>query len=330
MPLQLSFVCPPYDRIMPLAYRQVVPEGIELNYMPLEVEEVFWRQLRNHEFDISEASLSSYTMLRSRGDDRFIAIPIFTSRVFRHAYIFINTHKGIEKPEDLKGKIIGLPEFQITAVVWLRGILQDQYGVNPQDVFWRSGGQETPGRKEKIKLDLPPEIKLEPIPENKFLSQMLDDGELDAMIGARDPSCLTAGSPNVKRIFDNPRATEEAYYHKTGIFPIMHTIIIKRDIYNRHPWVAVSLFKAFEKAKDAALGNYLHTEALHYSLPWMHDEVERTQEIFGKDWWPYGIEKNRTVLDTFFRYHHEQGLSKQLMTIEDLFAPETLDDQFVI
>jgi 4,5-dihydroxyphthalate decarboxylase len=330
MPLQLSFVCPPYDRILPLAYRQVVPEGIELNYMPLEVEEVFWRQLRNQEFDISEASLSSYTMLRSRGDDRFIAIPIFTSRLFRHAYIFINTHKGIQQPEDLKGKIIGLPEFQITAVVWLRGILQDEYGVYPQDVFWRSGGQETPGRKEKIKLDLPPEIKLESIPEDKYLSQMLDDGELDAMIGARDPSCLTDGSPNVKRIFDNPRAIEEAYYHKTGIFRIMHTIIIKREIYNRHPWVAVSLFKALEKAKEVALGNYLHTEALHCSLPWMHDELERTRKIIGSDWWPYGIEKNRTVLETFFRYHHEQGLSKRLMKIEDLFAPETLDDQFVI
>jgi 4,5-dihydroxyphthalate decarboxylase len=330
MPLELSFACPPYDRILPLACRQVRPQGISLNYLPMEVEEIFWRQLRNQEFDISESSFSSYTMLRSRGDDRFVAIPVFTSRVFRHSNIFINTHKGIQTPEDLKGKVVGLPEYQITAVVWLRGILQDEYGVFPREVHWRSGGQETPGRKEKIRLNLPPEIDLQPIPEGKNLSQMLDDGELDAMISAREPSCFTRGSSNVAQIFDDPRPVEEAYYRKTKIFPIMHIIIIKRKLYEKNPWIAVNLFQAFSAAKDLVLNNYLHREALFLTLPWYHDEIRKAQELIDEDWWPYGIAKNRRTVETFLRYHHEQGLSERLMTVEDLFAHETLDEQFKI
>ena len=167
MALSLSFACPPYDRILPLAHGRVVPEGIRLNHLSLVVEEIFWRQLRNQEFDISESSLSSYVMLRSRGDERFVAIPVFTSRFFRHSCVFINTRKGIQKPQDLKGRIVGLPEYQITAVVWLRGIFQDEYGVFPKDISWRSGGEEEPGRKEKIELQLPPDIDLKPIPPDR-------------------------------------------------------------------------------------------------------------------------------------------------------------------
>jgi 4,5-dihydroxyphthalate decarboxylase len=330
MALNLSFACPPYDRIFPLIYERVVPKGVRLNYLPMDVEEIFWRQLRNQEFDMSESSFSSYVMLRSRGDDRFIAIPVFTSRVFRHSNIIINTHKGIKTPEDLKGKIVGLPEYQITAVVWLRGILQDEYGVFPRDVHWRSGGQETPGRKEKIKLKLPPDIDLQPIPEGKNLSQMLDDGELDAMISAREPLCFVNGSPNVAQIFENPRQVEEDYYRKTRIFPIMHTVIIKRSIYERNPWIAVNLYKAFCEAKDLVLYNYSHKEALFLTLPWYHDVIKRTRELIDEDWWPYGVGKNRHTLETFLRYHHEQGLSERLMTVEDLFAPETLDEEFKI
>jgi 4,5-dihydroxyphthalate decarboxylase len=330
MTLKLSFACPPYDRILPLTYGRVVPKGIRLNYLPMDVEEIFWRQLRNQEFDISESSFSSYTMLRSRGDDRFIAIPVFTSRVFRHSNIIINTHKGIKKPEDLKGKVVGLPEYQITAVVWLRGILQDEYGVSSRDIHWRSGGQETPGRKEKIKLDLPPDIDLQPIPEGKNLSQMLDDGELDAMISAREPSCFVNGSPNVAQIFTNTRQVEEDYYRKTKIFPIMHTIIIKRKIYEKNPWIAMNLYKAFCEAKDLVLYNYSHKEALFLTLPWYHEEINKTQDVIAEDWWPYGVAKNRHILETFLRYHHEQGLSKQLVTVEDLFAPETMDEEFKI
>ena len=330
MALSLSFACPNYDRILPLAHGKIQPQGIHLNYMDLEVEEIFWRQLRNQEFDVSESSLSSYVMLRSRGDERFVAIPVFTSRLFRHACVFINTQKGIKEPGDLKGKIVGLPEYQITAVVWLRGIFQDEYGVSPRDVHWRNGGEEEPGRKEKIALDLPSEIDLQPIPNDKYLSKMLDDGELDAMFAARAPSSFTQGSPNVGRLFENYREIEESYFRKTGIFPIMHTVIIKREIYERNPWIAVNLYKAFCEAKKMVLENYARTEALRVALPWIHDEIERTKQIMTEDWWPYGVQKNRHVLETFLRYHHEQGLSERLMTIEEILAPETLDEEFKI
>jgi 4,5-dihydroxyphthalate decarboxylase len=330
MPLELSFACPPYDRILPLAYGNIIPEGIRLNYMSLEVEEIFWRQLRNQEFDVSESSLSSYAMLRSRGDDRFIAIPVFTSRYFRHSCVFINMQKGIKEPQDLIGKTVGLPEYQITAVVWLRGIFQDEYGVLPEDVHWRSGGEETPGRKEKIALDLPQEIDLQPIPADKYLSQMLDEGELDGLFTARAPSCFTNGSPNVGRLFENYREVEEAYYQKTGIFPIMHTVILKREVYEKNPWIAVNLYKAFCQAKDMVMMGYFETAALRVTVPWLSGEVERLKNLFGEDWWPYGIEKSRKTLETFLRYHHEQGLSKRLMTVGELFAPETLDEEFKI
>lgn len=330
MPLTLSFACPPYDRILPLASGRVLPEGINLIHLPLEVEEIFWRQLRNQEFDVSESSLSSYVMLRSRGDERFIAIPVFTSRMFRHACVFINTHKGIRKPQDLKGRVVGLPEYQITAVVWIRGIFQDEYGVFPKDVHWRSGGEEEPGRKEKIKLQLPPQIDFQPIAPDKFLSQMLDEGEIDAMFTARAPSCFTKGSPNVARLFENYREVEEAYYQKTGIFPIMHAVILKREIYAKNPWIAMNLYKAFCEAKKIVMHAYSQTHALHVALPWIHDEIERTKMTLGADWWSYGILKNRHVLETFLRYHHEQGLSQRLMTVEELFAPETLDEEFKI
>lgn len=330
MKLPLSFACSPYDRITPLIDGRVAPEGIDLNFLPLSVEEIFWRQLRHGEFHVSESSLSSFVMLRSRGDERFIAIPVFTSRFFRHACVFINTNKGIHDPQDLKGKIVGVPEYQITAVVWLRGIFQDEFGVFPKDISWRSGGEERPGREEKIELNLPSGIDLEPIPSNKYLSKMLEEGELDALFTARAPSSFDKGSPNVARLFENYREVEEAYYRKTGIFPIMHTIIIRRDIYDRNPWVAMSLFKAFCQAKEIATSGYMETAALPVTLPWVHSEAERTKKLMGDDWWPYGLKKNRKTLETFLRYHHEQGLSERLVGVEELFAPETLDEEYKI
>jgi 4,5-dihydroxyphthalate decarboxylase len=303
---------------------------LDLNYLPLPVEEVFWRQLRNQEFDISESSLSSYVMLRSRGDERFIAIPVFTSRVFRHSCVFINKHKGIRVPQDLKGKVVAVPEYQITACVWLRGIFQDEYQVSPRDIQWRSGGEETPGRVEKIPIHLPPDVHLEPIPGGTYLSKMLDEGEVDALFAARSPSCFQQGSANVTRLFENYPEVEKKYYLKTGIFPIMHTVIVKQEVYRKNPWIARSLFKAFSQAKDLITRSYRETAALHVTLPWVHAEVDRTREIMGEDWWPYGIEKNRKTLETFLRYHHEQGLSVKQMKLADLFAPETLDEEFRI
>jgi 4,5-dihydroxyphthalate decarboxylase len=303
-----------------------VAEGIDLNVLSVRASEVFWRQLRHEEFDISECSLSSYVILRSRGDERFVAIPVFTSRFFRHSSVFINTHKGIVSPQDLKGKVIGVPEYQVTAAVWLRGIFQDQYGVLPKDIMWRSGGQEIPGRIEKVDICLPADIRLEPIPSNKTLSQMLDEGELDALFTVVAPSSFNRGSPNVARLFKNYREVEEQYYRKTNIFPIMHTVILKNHIYKNNPWIAVSLYKAFCKAKDIAVSSYPNTGTLNVTLPWINDDLERLRKIMGEDWWPYGVEKNRKTLETFLRYHYGQGLSTRPMATDEIFAPETLDE----
>ncbi len=330
MALLLSCACPPYDRIMPLALNEVIPEGLSLNFMLLPVEEIFWRQARHAEFDISECSLSTYVMLRSRGDDRFIAIPVFTSRYFRHSCVFINRHKGIARPQDLKGRVVGLPEYQITAVVWLRGIFQDEYGVYPCDIHWRTGGEETPGRIEKVKIDLPPNISIEPIPPEKTLAHMLDAGEIDALFAARTPSTFRRDSPNIARLFPDYRRVEEVYYRKTGIFPIMHTIILKQSVYKKNPWIARNLYKAFCLAKERVMKRYRETAALHVTLPWFIAEMEQTEDVLGSDWWPYGLKENQRTLETFLRYHHEQGLSKRTVSTEELFAPETLDEEFKI
>ena len=328
--IPITLACPPYDRIQALINKSVTPEGIDLNILPMEVEEVFWRQLRYAEFDVSEASLSSYTMLRSKGDTRFIAIPAFTSRFFRHSCIFVNKNKGINKPEDLKGKVVGVPEYQLTAPVWQRGALYDDYGVRPRDVNWRTGGIDQPGRVEKLSINLPEGVHVEPIPPENTLSDMLHKGELDALLTPRMPSCFINGSPNVERLFPNFREIEEDYFRRTGIFPIMHTIVIRREIYEANRWIATSLYKAFCEAKEVVMKHYDDASALYTTIPWLFDEIERTRASLGDDFWPYGIGPNLKTLEVFFRYHHEQGLSAKKMTIEDLFAPETLDSGFKI
>jgi len=328
MKKQLTFACQPYLHMQAINDGTVVPEGIDLNFLPMEVEEIFWRQLKHEEFDVSEMSLSSYTMARSRGDDRFIAIPVFPMRIFRHSCVYVNVNKGIEKPTDFIGKTVGVPEYQMTAVMWLRGIFQHQYGVHPNQIHWRSGGQEDPGREEKLKLQLPPDIDYKPIPPDKTLSQMLDSGELDGLFTARIPSCFAKGSPNVRRFFTNILDTERDFFLRTSIYPIMHTVVIKRSLYEENRWVAKSLFKAFLRSKDIVLENLRSTTGapLYTILPWGAWEAERTRQIMGDDWFPYGIKKNRITVEALCQYSFEQGLSVRCMTMEELFAPETFDE----
>ncbi|MHB8763822.1 MAG: substrate-binding domain-containing protein [Deferrisomatales bacterium] len=324
--LPFAFACSPYDRMAALLDGSIVPEGLNLNFIPLEVEETFWRQLRHQEFDGCEMSFSSYTLARSRGDDRFVALPVFTSRFFRHSCVYVNTGKGINRPADLRGRVVGVPEYQMTAALWLRGIFQDEYGVHPREVRWRTGGEETPGRVEKLALQLPADVECRPIGPDQTLSRMLDEGELDALFTARAPSCFLRGSPNVARLFPDYAEVERQYYLKTGIFPLMHCVVLKRAFYEANPWAARSLYKACLAAKDQTLRNLRHTFALHATLPWLVREVERTREIMGEDWWPYGVEKNRRAIEALCRYSFEQGLSARQMTAEELFAPETLDE----
>lgn len=327
--LKLSLACWNYDRTRALADGSVQPDGIELNYLDLPVEETFFRMLRYREFDVAEMSLSSYTVSMFRDPRPFVAIPIFPSRFFRHSSIYVNMNAGIREPRDLIGKRIGTPEFQMTAPVWIRGILSEHYGVPVDSVTYFTGGEEEPGRDEKIKLDLPPNIKLQPIGPTQTLAAMLASGEIDALHTARMPSTFTGERGPVRRLFTNFKDVEQEYFRKTGIFPIMHTVAIRREIYEQNRWIAQSLMKAFVEAQRRTYEDLYVTAALKGMLPWLTSHVEEARALMGEDYWPYGFEPNRATLASFLRYHHEQGLSKRLLKPEDLFAPEAME-QFKI
>ncbi len=323
--LRMSLACWNYDRTRALLEGRVPVDGIDLTYLNLPVEETFFRMLRHREFDAAEMSLSSYVLSRFADQPPFIAIPVFPSRFFRHSCIYINRNSGIREPKDLIGKKVGTPEYQMTAGVWIRGILSDEYQVPVTSVSYFNGGEEQPGRLEKLKLDLPAQIRLQSIPENKTLSAMLDAGEIDALYTARMPSTFTSGSGSVKRLFEDYPAVERDYYLKTRIFPIMHTVVIRREVYEKYPWVAQSLYKAFVLAQREVYQDLYQTAALKFMLPWLIRHVEDTRALMGQDFWSYGFQPNQHVLETFLRYSYEQGLSKHQLKPQELFAEETLE-----
>lgn len=323
--LRLTLACWNYDRTRALLEGRVQPDGIDLNYLNLPVEETFFRMLRHREFDVAEMSLSSYVLSLFQPDPPFIAIPVFPSRAFRHSCIYVHGASGIQEPKDLIGKRVGTPEYQMTAAVWIRGILSDEYGVPVNSVTYFSGGEEEPGRLEKLPLDLPPDIRVERIGHDQTLSSMLADGGIDALYTARMPSSFRSGHGPVKRLFEDFATTERAYFGRTGIFPIMHTVVIRRDVYKRERWVAQSLYKAFRAAQQETYADLSQTAALKTMLPWLTAHVEQTRRDMGEDFWPYGIERNRGTLSTFLRYSCEQGLAKAVLEPERLFAPEALE-----
>jgi 4,5-dihydroxyphthalate decarboxylase len=254
-----------------------------------------------------------------------LAIPAFVSRLFRHSGIYIRTDRGINRPQDLKGKTIGLPEYQITANVWIRGILQDEYGIKPSDIKWRRGGLEDAGRDERAPIKLPPDIDLADIPTDRTLSDMLASGKLDGLVSARAPSCYLNGAPNVDRLFPEYPKVEEAYFRKTGIFPIMHCIGIRRSLAEKHPWLATSVYKAFLQAKEHCMRELGQIGHLSTSLPWSVAENDRLKKFMGADYWSYGVEPNRHVLETLVRYSYEQGLSVRKLEVDEMFARSTYD-----
>ena len=270
--------------------------------------------------------LASYTILKTRGDCPFVAIPAFPSRMFRHSCIYVNTNAGIESPQDLAGKSIGMPEYQMTAAVYARGMLHHEYGVAPESVLWMRGGLEEPGHQSVVSYKLPEKIKLEAIPPGKV--PLSDAG---GRRGSRpDHAQLSIGlflqgSPTVKRLFPDFKEVETDYFRRTGIFPIMHTVVIREDVYKQHPWVAQSLFKAFLRAKEQASQELYEADALKVTLPWVLSEVEETRALMGADLWPYGVEPNRVTLEALTQYLVEQGLAERALPPEELFAPNTLD-----
>lgn len=324
--LHITLACWDYDRTRALQEGRVEVEGMDLTFLPLRVEETFWRMLRYQEFDAAEISMGSYLMAREKGFPRLIAIPVFPSRAFRHSGIYINTDSGIREPMDLAGKRVGVPEYQITMAIWARGILQHEYGVAPEKMKWFTGGEEHPGREDKIKHDLPKSIDIRPIGPDQTLSSMLELGDLDAMISAHMPSPFVRRSPKVRRLIPNFREVEQDYYRRTKLFPIMHTVALRQEVYEKNPWVAQSLYKAFAESKRRCEESMYEFSALKYMLAWSIAEMEEEREIFGKELWPYGLEANRHNLETLVSYAHEQGLIKKPLELGSLFAPSTLDE----
>jgi len=320
--LTVSLGCCDYDRTRAIFDGRVPIKGCEVICDAIEPEEAFHRAFKFQEFDISELSLSSHMITTSRGENEYVGIPAFVSRLFRHSGIYIRTDRGIDKPANLAGKTIGLPEYQVTANVWIRGLLLDEYGIKPTDIIWRSGGLEEPGRDERSPLSLPPEINLEPIAEGCTLSEMLAEGELDAVIGARAPSCYLKGAPNIDRMFPDFRAAERDYFQRTGLFPIMHIIGIRKTLAEAHPWLPVNVYAAFAEAKQLCMDQLGQIGHLYASLPWGVSDFRDAQALMGEDYWRYGIEKNRPELEALCRYSFEQGLSARRLCPEDLFVEQ--------
>lgn len=323
----LSLACGSYDRTLPLIDGRVRVEGVELSAIALPVEEVFYRTATFREFDVSELSFSSYLLTLERGAP-FIAIPVFPSRAFRHNGIYVRADGGIGRPEDLKGKIVGVPEYQVTAAVWIRGILSEFHGVPVDSVSYRTGGLYKPGRHEKVPIN-PPGVVIDPIGSNDTLGQLLVEGEIDAIYTPRVPPEFAKGDPRIKRLYADPRSVEKEYFRETGIFPIMHTVVIRREVYEANRWLARSLMKAFTAAKEIATSALLETAASVTSLPFAYQEAEEVVELIGHDYWPYGIGPNRHTLQTLIRYEQEQGLISREYALDELFAPESLS-AFVI
>lgn len=324
MPLDLTFAVGPYDRIQPLLDGRVQLEGTRLNILSMQPEECFWRMMQHEEFDISEMSLSSYTIAVSRGDRRFVGIPAFVSRSFRHSSIYVRDDDSVREPADLAGRRIGVPEYQMTASVWTRGLLTHDAGVDLRDVTWRTGGLEQPGREERQALVTPDWLSIEPIPSDTTLNAALLAGEIDAIMAPRVPSIFRRpDGGGIRRLFPDYREREKEYFARTGIFPLMHMVVVRREIFEQHPWIAASLLKALSQAKSVATEGLADLPALRYTMPFLLAALEEQQEVFGADPWPYGIEPNRVALETFRAYLVEQGLVAEAPTVEELFAPST-------
>ena len=325
MPLQLSLAVCDYDRTRAIFDGRATIEGCDLAAVALEPEESFHRAFKFQEFDVSEISMSSYLLTTARGEAHYVAIPAFVSRLFRHSAIYIRTDRGIARPADLRGHTLGVPEYQMTANVWVRGILSDEYGVKPSDISWRRGGLEQPGREERARIKLPADVDYQAIPEHRTLSDMLAAGELDGVMSARAPSCFLAGAPHVGRLFPDYPAAEASYFRKTGVFPIMHAIGIRRTLVEKHPWLAVSVYKAFLRAKELCMRELGQIGHLATSLPWSVAEYDHVRGLMGEDFWSYGVAKNRHVLATLARYSFEQGLSARQVDVDEMFVPSTGD-----
>jgi len=319
--LPLTLAISHYDHVTELVTGRVPVEGVELTALNLQIEEIFFRQFNYRDFDVSEVSMGKYCSLVSQGDSPLVAIPVFPSRVPRHSSVYIRRDGPVKRPEDLAGKRIGIPEWAQTASVYSRGFIQHQYGIDLKSIHWIQAGVDQPGRLEKVKLKLPDGIRYEPRPD-KSLGGMLISGEIDAALSAHPPLCFDQGHPNVGRLFEDYLDIEMKYVKETGIYPIMHAVAFRREIVEKHPWVAANLFKAFDEARRISVERALACTSSALPLPWGYEFAKRMQAVVGNDLMPYGVEANRTTLDAFLQYAFEQGVCHRRLQPEELFPPQ--------
>jgi 4,5-dihydroxyphthalate decarboxylase len=322
--LPLTLACWNYDRTRPLMDGRVKPEGIALDIQVMRPRQAFPRMLEKHEFHVSEMSLASFTSLVGKGDCPFVAIPVALSKIFRHDCIYVRPDANIRTPQDLRGKRVGTTQYGSTGLVFIKGMLQHDHGVAPDDIHWLIGGLDAPTQRPLLPLDLPASVKIDFLPEGTTLEGMLAAGELDALFSLYLPESFLRGAPHIVRLFPNHKEVEQDYFHRTQIFPIMHTVVIREDVHREHPWVARSLYKAFCDARDIAVEGLYDTDALHLALPFLIDHIEETRRVFGDDFWSYGLAPNRPTLAAIGQYVHEQHLSPRMVAPEELFAPDVV------
>ncbi|MBI4526220.1 MAG: ABC transporter substrate-binding protein [Deltaproteobacteria bacterium] len=315
--LRLSLACGPYDLVKPLIDGEVSPPGVDLNVLTMASPERHGRMLRHEEFDICELSLVAYLVARDRGR-RFTAIPVFPHRRFRHGYMIKRTNCGIEKPSDLNGARVGLDTLQNSAGLWMRGILQDHYGVDLRSIEWWC--QE----EEDIPFEPASWMRVRRVPKGKNIDQMLGNDELEGSLYPETLPSIRNNSPKVGLLFPDPKEAEADYYKKSGIFPIMHTVVIKDEILERNPWAAVSFLQAFQKAKEICYQRM--RDPRNFAVVWVNELLQEQKEIFGPDPWPYNLEDNRTALEAVVRYEFDQGMIQRKPRVEDLFFPASLQE----
>jgi 4,5-dihydroxyphthalate decarboxylase len=318
--LKLRLACNDYDRTRALIDGRVKGEGIDLDITVLKPRQLFPRQLDTQEFDVSEMSFSSFASLVARGESPFVGIPVMLSKLFRHSCIYVRRGAGIESPRDLKGKRVGTTQYAATATVTMKGMLADDYGVRPADMKWFVGGLNVPVEAPLIPLRLPADVDLQFLSSGQTLEAMFVDGELDALFAILIPQLFHEGTPSMVRLFPDFQTIEQDYCRRTGIFPIMHTVVIRKDIHREHPWVARNLYRAFVAARDRALAPLYDTDALHLTLPWLIGHIEETRRALGGDFWSYGVKPNRPAIEALCRWIHAQELAPRIPTPEELFV----------
>ena len=326
--LRLTFATSDYEHVRDLSMGPVEAEGIELNCLTLQIEEMFYRFINFNEFDISEISSGKYASMISQGEDRYVGLPIFPSRVFRQSSVYIRPDGPVKAAEDLAGKKVGLPEWGQSAAVYSRGWIEHDVGIPLSDIEWMQAGVNMPGRKEKVALNLPANISLTPRPDNS-LSELLLDGEIDAILSAHPPELAEQGDPRIVRLYEDYQPVEEEYFKRTGIWPIMHLYAIRRPVFEQNPWVAMSMVKALTEAKDRAMERMLDLTACRAPFAWCYADAAKAKQLFGDDFYPYGIQSNRTTLEAFLQYGFEQGLFHRHMTPEELF-PKEVQSEFKV